>query len=158
MLIGSSVCERQWWLSLRKIRRTRSWAQERVYAIRFFLKKSWIRMIFEYEFLGCYNLLTYKHLQVGIMPKKLVKLICPIHMLIVNPIIRTMRKREFMLLSLYGLHKLYHIRVHHLSRFKRIGKKKLVLPLMFLSVIAYLMNCIEMKTSSCLMPYRRLRS
>ena len=35
MRIGSSVCERQWWLSLRKIRHTSSWAQERVYAVRF---------------------------------------------------------------------------------------------------------------------------
>ena len=115
-------------------------------------------MIFEYEFLGCYNLLTHKHLQVGIMPKKLVKLICPIHMLIVNPIIRTMRKKKFMLLSLFGHLKLNRILIHYLSQFKRVGKKKLVLLLMFLSVTAYLMNCIKTETSNCLMPYRRLRS
>ena len=112
-------------------------------------------MIFEYEFLGCYNLLTHKYLQVGIMPNKLVKLICPIHMLIVNLIIRTMRKKKFMLLSLFGHLKLNRILVHHLSQFKRIGKKKLVLLLMFLSVIAYLMNYLREETSSVVMSYRR---
>ena len=92
------------------------------------------------------------------MPNKLVKLICPIHMLIVNLIIRTMRKKEFMLLSLCGHLKLNRILVHHLSQFKRIGKKKLVLLLMFLSVIAYLMNCLKVETSSILMSYCRLRT
>ena len=67
-------------------------------------------------------------------------------------------KRKFMLLSLCGPLRLYLILVHYLRRFKRIGKKKLVLLLMFLSVIAYLMNFIETKTSNCLMSYRRLRS
>jgi hypothetical protein len=41
---------------------------------------------------------------------------------------------------------------------QRIGKKKLVLLLMFLSVIAYLMNCLKTDTSSCLMPYHRLKN
>ena len=39
-----------------------------------------------------------------------------------------------------------------------IGKNKLVSLLMFLSVIVYLMNCLEAETSSCHMSYRHLRS
>ena len=45
-----------------------------------------------------------------------------------------------------------------LKSIPRIGKNKLVSLLMFLSVIVYLMNCLEAETSSCLMSYRRLRS
>ena len=77
------------------------------------------------------------------------------YMLIVN-LIRTMRKRK--LLNSYGHQKLNHVLVHCLSRFQRIGKNKFVSHLMFLSVIVYLMNCLEAETSSCLMPYSCLRS
>ena len=76
-------------------------------------------------------------------------------MLNVN-LIRTMRKKK--LLSLYGHQNLSHALVHRLSQFQRIGKNKLVSLLMFLSVIAYLINYLRMETSSVLMPYRRLRS
>ena len=79
------------------------------------------------------------------------------YMLIVN-LIRTMRKRKLMLLNSYGHQMQSYVLVHRLSRFQRIGKNKLVSLLMFLSVIVYLMNCLEAETSSCLMSYRRLRS
>ena len=72
--------------------------------------------------------------------------------------VRTMRERKFRLLSLYGHLRLCHVLVHRLSRLKRISEKKLVSLLMFLSVIAYLINCLEVETSSYLMPYRRLRN
>jgi len=44
------------------------------------------------------------------------------------------------------------------SRSKRIGKNKPILLSVFLNVIAYLMNYLKTETSSCLMPYYRLRS
>jgi len=68
-----------------------------------------------------------------------------------------MREKKFMWLSLYGHLKLCHVLVHRLSRLQRIGEKKLVSLLMFLSVIAYLMNCLEVETSSYLMSYHRLK-
>ena len=91
-------------------------------------------------------------------PKRMVNLISPTHMLSANPMVRTMRERKFRLLSLYGHLRLCHVLVHRLSRLKRISEKKLVSLLMFLSVIAYLMNCLEVETSSYLMPYRCLRN
>jgi hypothetical protein len=82
--------------------------------------------------------------------KKVVRLIGPTHIsLIMNLIIRTMREKKFMLLNLYGHSKLNHFLVHRLS-----GKKKFVLPLMFLSMIIYLMNFLKTGTLSYLMPYR----
>jgi len=109
------------------------------------------------EKLNGFDFISVNHLQMNLnlrMQKILSKLISPC-MLIVN-LIRTMRKRK--LLSLYGHQKLSHTLVHRLSRFQRIGKNKLVLLLMFLSVIVYLTNCLEAETTSCLMSYRCLRS
>ena len=104
-----------------------------------------------------YYTVNYLHMKVNLdsrTQKMPIILIGP-YMLIVN-LIRTMRKRN--LLNSYGHQKLSHVLVHCLSRFRRIGKNKFVSHLMFLSVIVYLMNCLEVETSSCHMSYRHLRS
>jgi hypothetical protein len=67
-------------------------------------------------------------------------------------------EKEFTLPILFGHLRPNHIHAHQLSRLKIIGKRKCDLPLMFLYAIVYFMSCIEAETSSCLMPYRRLRS
>jgi hypothetical protein len=67
-------------------------------------------------------------------------------------------EKKFMLLNLYGRPKLNHILVHRLRQLKRVGKKKFILPMMFLSVIVYLMNCLKTGTSSYPMPYHLLRN
>ena len=55
-----------------------------------------------------------------------MNLISPTHMMSVNPMVRTMRRKKFILLSLYGHLRLCHVFVHRLSRLKRISEKKLI--------------------------------
>ena len=72
--------------------------------------------------------------------KKMPIILIGPYMLIIN-LIWTMRKRKFL------NKKLSHVLVYPLSRFQGIGKNKSVSVLMFLTVIAYLMNCLEAETS-----------
>jgi hypothetical protein len=63
-------------------------------------------------------------------------------------IVRTIVTKKFMLLNLFGPLNKNLILVHLLSRLVKVGKKKLNLLLMFPSVIAYLMNCLNLEISN----------
>jgi hypothetical protein len=63
-------------------------------------------------------------------------------------IVRMIVTKKFMLLNLFGPLKKNLILVHLLSRLVKVGKKKLNLLLMFPSVIAYLMNCLNLEIST----------
>src|SRR6185369_11396246 len=82
------------------------------------------------------------------MPKILSSLIGPTHtFLIMIRMVRTMIVRKYMPLNLFGHQRPNPVRFRLSSRFKRIGKRRRSLLLMFLSVIGFLMNCLRMVTS-----------
>ena len=91
--------------------------------------------------------------------KILLSLIGPTHMLLkIIRIVRTMRRRVYMPPSLFGHKRTNLLHVLHLSRFKRIGKMRWNLLLMFPSVIEFLMNYLNMETFIYLTLYRRRKS
>ena len=71
-------------------------------------------------------------------------------------IVRTMKVKMFMLLSLFGLLMISLAFVVLLTRFTKIGKKNLFL--IYLNAKEYLMSYIRMDASRYHIPYRRLRN